>query len=125
MKLGAASSIMTTFYIPFGWCKFSGMPFWLRLSQDIFQRKIDQIYENCWGALGIADDLQVFVNDKTHDRNLHEAMDCIRKQALNLILINKLLRLNAVVSLVTCSLQRESMLTKEGRSHQTYGNTHQ
>ena len=67
------------------------------MSQDIFQRKIDQTHENCKGAVGIADDVQVFGNEKTYDRNLHEAIECTRKQALSLILRNVLLRLNAVV----------------------------
>ena len=45
------------------------------MSQDIFQRK---------GAVGIADDVQVFGNEKTHDRNLHEAMECTRKAIIEL-----------------------------------------
>ena len=32
------------------------------MSQDISHQKIDQTYENCKGAVGIADDIQVFVN---------------------------------------------------------------
>ena len=84
MKLDAASSLMTTFYTPFGRYKFLRMPFGLGMSQDIFQRKIDQTYENCKDAVGIADDVQVFGNEKTHDRNLHDAMECTRKAAIKL-----------------------------------------
>ena len=40
--------------------------------------------ENCKGAVGIADDVQVFGNKKTHDRNLHEAMECTRKVGIKL-----------------------------------------
>ena len=69
------------------------------LSQDISQRKIGQTNENCKGSVGIADDVQVFDSEKIHDCNLHETMECIRKQALSLISINELLRLNVVVSL--------------------------
>ena len=47
---------MTTFYTPFGRYRFLRMLFRLRMSQDIFQRKIDQSYENCRGAVRIADD---------------------------------------------------------------------
>ena len=36
------------------------MPFGLKKSQDVFQKKIDQTYEKCKGAVGIADDIQVF-----------------------------------------------------------------
>ena len=70
---------MTTFYILFGRYRFLRMPFGLRISQDIFQRKIDQIYENYRGAVGIADDVQVFGNENRHDRNLHEAVKFTRK----------------------------------------------
>ena len=75
---------MTTFYIPFGRNKFLRMSFGLSMSQDIFQRKIDQTYENCRGAVGIADDVQIFGNEKAHDRYLHEAMECTRKVGINL-----------------------------------------
>ena len=45
------------------------------MSQDIFQRKINQTYENCKVPVGIDDDVQVFGNEKTNDRYLHEAME--------------------------------------------------
>ena len=82
MKPDAASSLMTTFHIPFGRYKFLRMPFGLMMSQDIFQQNIDQMYENCKGAIGITDDVQVFGNGRTHDRNLHEAMECTRKAGI-------------------------------------------
>ena len=91
VKLDVASSLMITFYTPFGKYKFLRIPFGLRMSQDIFQWKIDQTYGKWKGAVGIVDDVQVFGNKKTHDRNLQDAIECTRK-ALNLILINVLLR---------------------------------
>ena len=42
------------------------------------------MYENCKGALGIADDVQIFGNEKTHDRNLPEAIECTRKAGIKL-----------------------------------------
>ena len=75
MKLDAVSSLITSFYRPFGRCKFLRMPLGLRMSQDIFQRKIDQAYENCRSTVGKADDVQVFGNEKTHDRNSLEALE--------------------------------------------------
>ena len=39
------------------------MQFDFRMSQDTFQRKIDQTYENCQEAVGIAHDVQVFDHD--------------------------------------------------------------
>ncbi|KAI8517503.1 hypothetical protein Bbelb_035200 [Branchiostoma belcheri] len=44
-----------------------------KVSQDIFQREIDDAYRNCRGAIGIADDIQAYgENDETHDYNLGE-----------------------------------------------------
>ena len=75
---------MTTFYSTFGRYKLLDMPFGVRMSQDIFKRKIDQTYENCRTGVGIADDAQVFGSEKPHDRNLHEAMECTRKSGTKL-----------------------------------------
>ena len=48
--------------------------------------------------MGIGDDLQVFGNEETHDRNFEEAIECMEKQALAIALINALLRQKFVVS---------------------------
>ena len=50
------------------------------MGQDIFDRKIDQTYENCKGAVGIADDVQVFGSEETHDSMFHEAKECIKNR---------------------------------------------
>ena len=50
------------------------------MGQDIFERKIDQIFENCTGAVGIADDVQVFGSEKTHDSMIQEAKECIKNR---------------------------------------------
>ena len=54
------------------------------MSQDIFQKKIDQTYGKCKGAIGIADVIQVFGRDQTHDLYLHEAMERTRKAGIKL-----------------------------------------
>ena len=74
------------------------MPFRQRIGQDIFKRKIRQTYENCKGVVEIADDVQVFGNVETHDRNFEEAIECMIKQALAIVLINVLLRPKVIVS---------------------------
>ena len=43
------------------------------MGQDIFERKIDHAYGNCKGAVGIANDVQVF---ETHDVHFQEAIEC-------------------------------------------------
>ena len=60
------------------------MPFGLIMSQDIFQKKIDQTYEKCKGAAGIADDIQVFGNDNTCDLLIHETMERTRRAGIKL-----------------------------------------
>ena len=59
-----------TFNTPWGRFRFLEMPFGLKMSQDVFQKKIDQAFENCKCAVGIADDIQVFGTDDNHDLHL-------------------------------------------------------
>ena len=108
MKLDAASSPMTNFYTPFGRYKFLRMSFGLRMSQDIFQQNIDQTYENCKGAVGLADYVQLLSNEKTHYRNLHEAMDCTRKAGIKLNFDKCIIKTKCCSFLVTCTSQKES-----------------
>ena len=52
------------------------MPFGLKMSQDVFQSKIDQTFEGCNGVVGIADDIVVFGKTaEEHDENLHGMME--------------------------------------------------
>ena len=53
------SSLLTTFNSPFGRYCFLQLPFGLVCSQDIFQKKMDQILEECQGCIGIADGITV------------------------------------------------------------------
>lgn len=73
VELDEESSYLTTFNSPEGRFRFLRMPFGLRMSQDIFQKKIDQTFEGCQGVIGIADDIVVFgKTEQEHDQNLHE-----------------------------------------------------
>ena len=68
MKLDAASSLIITFYTPLERCKLLRLPFWQRMCEDIFERKI-QAYKNCRDVVAIADGVQVFGNEETtYDR---------------------------------------------------------
>ena len=64
--------ISTTFNSPFGRYHFLRLPFGLVCSQDIFQKKMDQILEECQGCIGIADDITV------HGRTEAEHDACLR-----------------------------------------------
>ena len=68
VELHKESSNLTNFNSPFGCYGFLGMPFGLKMSQDVFQAKIDQTFKGCEGAIGIADDILIYGNsDEEHD----------------------------------------------------------
>ena len=52
VNLDEESSYLTTFNIPSGRFRLLRMPFGLKMSQDIFQKKIYQAFENCKGTVG-------------------------------------------------------------------------
>ena len=68
VKLDEESSYLTIFNIPNGRYRFLRMPFGLRMSQDVFQFKIDETYRNYPGATGIADDITVHGKDATYQK---------------------------------------------------------
>ena len=85
VTLDEESSYLTTFNSPFGRYRFKRMPFGLKMSQDVFQSKIDQTFEGCNGAVGIADDIVVFGKTaEEHDENLHGMMERCQNTGLNL-----------------------------------------
>ena len=55
------------------------MPFELKMSQEVFQTKIDETFEGCEGVVGIADDTVVFgKTTEEHDRNMKAMLNrCI------------------------------------------------
>ena len=55
--LNEESSYLTMFNSPYGRYRFKRMPFGLKMSQDIFQTRINQTFEGCHGVIGIADDI--------------------------------------------------------------------
>ena len=85
VKLDEESSYLTTFNTPFGRYRYLRMPFGLNMSQDVFQRKIDEVYAPCVGALGIADDIAVHgKGGENHDLHLHAAMERSQKYNISL-----------------------------------------
>ena len=85
VELDEESTYLTTFNSPFGRYRFLRMPFGLKMSQDVFQAKIDQTFEGCKGVVGIADD--IVVSGKTtedHDRHMHGMMKRCKTTGLKL-----------------------------------------
>ena len=76
IQLDAESQlIMTTFNTPFSRYCFVRMPFGLIMSQDVSQQRMDIILEQCYGTIGIADDVLVYGRDKSeHDAHLNSLM---------------------------------------------------
>ena len=69
------SSLLTTFNSPLGGYHFLCLPFSLVCFQDIFQKKMDQILEECQGCIGITDDITVHGHTKAeHDAHLQNLM---------------------------------------------------
>ena len=65
------SSLLTTFNSPFSRYCFLQLPFGLVCSQDIFQKKMDQILEECQRCIRIADDITIHGHTEAeHDAHL-------------------------------------------------------
>ena len=76
---------LTFAYGPFGRCRFLRTPFGLKMSQDVFQSKIDQLMEVGVGTTAIADDLIVYAEtEEEQDQRLHGLMRRCAEKRLNL-----------------------------------------
>ena len=85
VELDDESSYLTTFNTPFGRYRFLRMPFGLKMSQDVFQARIDQTFEGCSGVTGIADDIVTYgTSDEDHDLNMHQMMVRCEQSGLKL-----------------------------------------
>ena len=77
------SSLLITFNSPFGRYHFLHLPFGLVCSQDIFQKKIDQILEVYQGCIRITDDITLHGHTKAeHDACLQNLMQVAHKYRL-------------------------------------------
>ena len=73
--LDEESSLLTTFNSPFGRYHFLHLPFGLVCSQDIFQKRMDQLLKECPGCIVIADDITTHGRTEAeHDAHLHNLM---------------------------------------------------
>ena len=79
------SSYLTTFNSPYGCYRFKRMLCGLKMSQDIFQTRIDQTFEGCCGVIGIADDIVVYGDSEaSHDANMHGMISRCKETGLKL-----------------------------------------
>ena len=83
VQLDEESQLLTTFQTPYGRYCFTRLPFGLKVSQDIFQLKMDQILENVEGATGISDDVVVYgKTEEEHDESLRNLMKAAAENGL-------------------------------------------
>ena len=77
------ASLLTTFNSHRGWLRFLRMPFGAKMSQDVFQLRMDAILEQCPGVIGIHDDMVIFgVDQEDHDANLINLLNVCQKEGL-------------------------------------------
>ena len=71
MHLTEEASLLTMFNTHLGRYRFSCVPFRLKMSQDIFQMRMDDIVAQCPSILAIHDDVFIYgKNDRDHDANI-------------------------------------------------------
>ena len=76
IKLDHQSSLYTTFNSPHGRYRFLRLPFGLICAQDIFQKKVDEVFGDLPGVTGIADDIVISGRTRSeHDKNLKAVME--------------------------------------------------
>ena len=75
------SSLLTTFATPWGRFKWTRLPFGLKVSSEIFQKRLNQALDGLDGVSCVADDIIIWGNDaEEHDRRLH----CLLKRCQDL-----------------------------------------
>ena len=83
MHLTEQASLLTTFSTHLGRYQFLCVPFGLKMSQDIFQMRMDDIVAQCPGILAIDDDIFIYSkDDKDHDANLVNLFNVAQKEGL-------------------------------------------
>ena len=95
--LDQESSLLMTFNSPFGRYHFLQLPFGLVCSQDIFQKKMDQILEECQRCIRITDGITMHSCTKAeHDAHLQNLMWTAHKYDLVLNLQKTHMKAQAV-----------------------------
>ena len=67
MQLDSQSSLLTTMITPFGRYRWTQLPFGLKVSSEIFQRKLNEALSGLSSAICIADNLLVMDCGNTKD----------------------------------------------------------
>ena len=66
-----------------GQCRFKRLPFGAKMSQDVFQMKMDLIMEKCPGVISIHDDIVIYgTSEEDHDTNLINLLNVAQIEGL-------------------------------------------
>ena len=85
VELDYESSLLCTFNTPFGRFRPTRLPFGVKIAQDIFQRRLDEILKDVPNAAGIADDILVFgADDIEHDQSFINMLETCRRNNVSL-----------------------------------------
>lgn len=80
IPLTAESSNLTTFNTPFGRYKYLRLPFGINSAQEVFHKRMTQLFENIEGVVTYIDDLLIFGRTKEeHDDRLRQVLDRARE----------------------------------------------
>ena len=97
MHLTEVASLLMTFTTHLGRCRFLHVPFGLKMNQDIFQMRMDDIIAQCPGVLAIHDDVFIYGKDnKDHDANIINLFNIVQKEGL-------------ILKSGKCSIKQDSM----------------
>ena len=85
IPLDIRSSLLTTFNTLWGKYKWLRKPFGLKVSRDIFPKRLDRVIRLVPGVLGIADDIVIHgATENTHDRTVLVLCETARLNNLSL-----------------------------------------
>ena len=71
VPLTESSSYLTTFNTPAGRYRYTRLPFGLNSANEVFQKRVSQVYEGLPGVIVIFDDILIYAKDKEeHNRSL-------------------------------------------------------
>ena len=98
MHLTEEASLLTMFNTHLGRYRFLHVPFGLKMSQDIFQIRMDDIVAQCPGVLAIHDDVFIYgKNDRDHNANIINLFNMAQKEGL-------------IFNSKKCTIKQESMM---------------
>ncbi|CAC5423835.1 unnamed protein product [Mytilus coruscus] len=85
LRMDKESQLLTTFNSPFGRYCFLRMPFGIKSAQEVFQKRVSQLFENLKGVETDIDDILVWgTTRKEHDDRLHSVLNRCQEVGLTL-----------------------------------------